>query len=67
MRVSRVDSYTASVPSAEEINASIERIAEQRRVPVSELIRSASSAGADAPAYLIRVQNLVRKLERIEQ
>lgn len=52
--------------SVNDIKATLEKMAKIRNVTVDELIESAESAGPSGPAYLIRVLNLTRRLEKLQ-
>lgn len=67
MKVSRVSEMTYNLPDVSQVRDNLERLAEQHRVSVDELVKSAEAAGPNGPAYLVRALNLQKRIDRLEK
>ena len=53
--------------TVDQVRDSLQKLADQHSTTVEELVKSAKSAGIDAPSYLIRALNLQARLEKLEK
>lgn len=67
MRVSGLSGGTSySVQDSSTVRDNLSKLAEQHRVSVDDLVKSAEASGPDGPAYLTRALNLKRRLDKLE-